>query len=49
MAFPILFGISVVLLIAILGLSALLFGREWIRSARERRFSREVSRHEGIV
>jgi len=49
MAFPILFGISVVLLIAILGLSALLFGREWIRSARERRFSREVSRHEGIA
>lgn len=44
----VLLSVAAVLLSAIVVVSALLFGREWIRSRRERRFAREVDRHSGL-
>ena len=41
-------GLDLVLGCKLTWFSALLFGREWIRSWRERQFSREVERHSGL-
>jgi HEAT repeat protein len=41
-------SVAGVLLSIIVIASALLFGREWIRSRRERRFAEEVERHSGL-
>jgi len=31
------------------GISFLLFGREWIRARREKKFSRDLGRHAGLI
>ena len=49
MTFSLLIAITVVLFLVIVGVSFLLFGREWIRARREEKFSRDLGMHSGLV
>ena len=49
MTFSLLIASSAILFLAILGLSFLLFGREWFRARREEKFSRDLDRHSGLI
>jgi hypothetical protein len=48
MAIHLLAGITVLLFLLIMGISFLLFGREWLRARREEAFSRNLDRHSGL-
>jgi len=47
--FSLLIASAAILFLAILGLSFLLFGREWFRARREEKFSRDLDRHSGLI
>ena len=49
MTFSLLIAITVVLFLVMVGVSFLLFGREWIRTRREEKFSRDIGMHTGLV
>jgi len=40
---------TAILFLIILGLSALLFGRDWIRTRKEEKFARRLGRHAGLI
>ncbi|HEU5361074.1 MAG TPA: HEAT repeat domain-containing protein, partial [Candidatus Deferrimicrobiaceae bacterium] len=49
MAFPLLVAATILLFLTMVGVSSLLFGREWLRSRREATFSRALGRHSALV
>ncbi len=49
MAFYLLVAITIVLLLTLVVLSFLLFGREWLRARREGKFARELGRYEELI
>lgn len=49
MTFSLIIAVSVLLFLILVGISFLLFGREWIRARREEKFSRVLEKHSGLV
>lgn len=49
MGFPLLVAATIILFLTMVGVSLLLFGREWYRSWREAKFSRALGRHSALV
>ena len=49
MTLPLIIASTAILLLAILGLSVMLFGREWIRTRREETFTRRLGGHAGLI
>ncbi len=49
MTLSLLIASSVILFLGILCLSVLLFGRDWIRTRREEKFTRRLGRHAGLI
>ena len=49
MTLSLLIASSVILFLGILLLSVLLFGRDWIRTRREEKFTRRLGRHAGLI
>jgi len=47
--FSLLIAATVVLFLMIVGISFLLFGREWLSARREQRFSLDLGRHSGLI
>jgi HEAT repeat protein len=49
MTIHLLAGITILLFLLIMGISFLLFGREWLRARREEAFSRNLDRHSDLI
>lgn len=49
MTFSLLIAATIILFLTMVGVSSLLFGREWLRSWREAKFSRALGRHSALV
>jgi HEAT repeat protein len=47
--FSLLIAATIILFLTMVGVSSLLFGREWLRSWREAKFSRALGRHSALV